>query len=83
MANVPRQYEYRARGAADSRQKHGEALFCHCRGGFRGAVICAWCDNGAQMIEAAGVMMLCFIAGYALKARLAARERRRRMFRRI
>jgi hypothetical protein len=35
------------------------------------------------MIEAAAVMVLCFIAGYALKARLAARERRRRMFRRI
>jgi hypothetical protein len=35
------------------------------------------------MVEAAAVMMLCFIAGYALKAGLAARERRRRMFRRI
>jgi hypothetical protein len=35
------------------------------------------------MIEAAAVMVLCFIAGYAVKARLAARERRRRMFRRV
>jgi hypothetical protein len=33
------------------------------------------------MTEAGIIMVLCFVAGYGLRARIAARERRRRKFR--
>jgi hypothetical protein len=43
---------------------------------------CPPCDNEAQMNgTSVAVMVLCFAAGYVVKARLAARERRRRKFR--
>jgi hypothetical protein len=39
------------------------------------------CGSEACVTEAAIIMVVCFAAGYALRARIAVRDRRRRMFR--
>jgi hypothetical protein len=44
----------------------------------------SFCNEGggeARVTEAAIIMAVCFAAGYALRARIAERDRRRRMFR--
>jgi hypothetical protein len=38
-------------------------------------------ESEACVTEAAVIMVVCFAAGYALRARIAVRDRRRRMFR--
>jgi hypothetical protein len=63
------------------RQRPDGAQNCHYRRAIISGVLLQRGRLEARVTEAAIIMAVCFAAGYALRARIAVRDRRRRMFR--